>query len=132
MIVDTSALVAILFAEDDAERYAEALAGSEVRLMSAPNYLETGIVVDRQLGAAAGRQFDAFIARADIEIEPVTREHADIARQAYLDYGKGNHAAGLNFGDCFAYALAKSTRLPLLYKGGDFARTDVRSALDVG
>ncbi|MEZ5549980.1 MAG: type II toxin-antitoxin system VapC family toxin [Pseudomonadales bacterium] len=129
MIIDTSAVLAILFAEDDAERYAEAIATAQVRLISAANYLEAGVVVDNQIGAAAGRQLDAMISRAEISIETVTREQADIARQAYLDFGKGNHAAGLNFGDCFAYALSKSTGLPLLFKGNDFSRTDLASAL---
>ena len=130
MIVDTSAVLAILFAEDDAERYASAIAGAQVCLMSAANYLEAGIVIDNQIGAAAGRQFDALIARAGIRVEAVTREHADIARQAYLDFGKGNHPARLNFGDCFAYALSKSTDRQLLFKGDDFSKTDVQSALD--
>jgi len=102
MIIDTSAVLAILFAEDDAERYASALSRADVRLMSAANYLEAGIVVDNQIGAAAGRQLDALIARAEVRIEAVTRKQADIARQAYIDFGKGNHPAGLNFGDCFA------------------------------
>lgn len=130
MIIDTSALLAILFTEDDAERYADAIAGAEVRLTSAANYLEAGIVVDSQIGAAGGRQLDTLISRAKIGVEAVTREHADIARQAFLDFGKGNHPAGLNFGDCFAYALSKATGLPLLFKGDDFARTDVAAALD--
>ncbi len=130
MIIDTSALLAILFAEDDAQRYADAIAAADVRLISAANYLEAGIVVDNQIGAAAGRQLDALISRAMIEVEAVTREHADIARQAYLDFGKGNHPAGLNFGDCFAYALSKSTSLPLLFKGEDFPETDVATALE--
>ena len=129
MIIDTSAVLAVLFAEDDANRYAQAIAEAHAPAMSAASYLETAIVIDRQLGTAAGRQFDAFIMRAGIEVEPVTREHADIARQAYLDYGKGHHPAALNFGDCFAYALAKSTRSPLLYKGEDFAQTDIDAAL---
>ena len=129
MIVDTSALIAILYAEEDAEVYAKALVTSEHRLISAANYLETGIVTDRQLGAAAGRQFDALITRAEISVEPVTKEHAVVARQAYLEFGKGLHPAGLNFGDCFSYALAKSTGMPLLFKGKDFAMTDIISAL---
>ena len=115
MIIDTSAVLAILFAEDDAQHYASTIARAEVRLMSAANYLEAGIVVDNQIGATAGRQFDALISRADIRVEAITREHADIARQAYLDFGKGNHPARLNFGDCFAYALSKSAGLPLLF-----------------
>lgn len=130
MIIDTSALLAILFAEDDAERYADAIADANVRLISAANYLEAGIVVDNQIGAAAGRQFDALMSRADIRVEAVTREHADIARQAYLDFGKGNHAARLNFGDCFAYALSKVTGLPLLFKGDDFTRAGVAGVLE--
>jgi ribonuclease VapC len=129
LIVDTSALLAILYAEEDAEQYAEALATSELRLMSAANYLEAGIVVDSQIGAAAGRQFDALMTRANVEVEAVTRSQADVARQAYLEFGKGNHPAGLNFGDCFAYALAKTSGLPLLYKGNDFAKTDIISVL---
>ena len=129
MIIDTSALIAILFNEVDADLYANALARSEHRLMSAANYLESGIVVDRQRGAAAGRQLDSLILRAEVKVESVTKEQADIARQAYLDFGKGAHPAGLNFGDCFSYALAKSLGLPLLYKGEDFALTDIESAL---
>lgn len=130
MIVDTSAILAILFAEDDAARYADAIAQADMRLISAANYLEAGIVVDNQISAAAGRQLDALISRAEIRIEAVTREHADIARQAYLDFGKGHHAARLNFGDCFAYALSKATGLPLLFQGNDFTKTDLASALD--
>ena len=130
MIVDTSAVLAILFAEDDAARYADAIAQADMRQISAVNYVEAGIVVDNQISAAAGRQLDALISRAEIRVEAVTREHADIARQAYLDFGKGNHAARLNFGDCFAYALSKATGLPLLFKGNDFTKTDLPSALD--
>ena len=129
MIIDTSALIAILFNEVDADLYANALARSEHRLMSAANYLESGIVVDRQRGAAAGRQLDSLILRAEVKVESVTKEQADIARQAYLDFGKGAHPAGLNFGDCFSYALAKSLGLPLLFKGEDFALTDIESVL---
>lgn len=130
MIIDTSAVLAILFAEEDAERYADAIAAARERLISAANYLEAGVVVDHQIGAAAGRQLDALISRAGITVVAVTREHANIARQAYLDFGEGNHAAGLNFGDCFAYALSKTTGLPLLFKGNDFSKTDLVSALN--
>ena len=129
MIVDTSALIAILYKEDDAERYARALTLAEDRLISAASYLETGIIIDRQRGAAAGRQFDSLIVRAEIQVEPVTKGQADIARQAYLDFGKGVHSAALNFGDCFSYALAKSLGMPLLFKGEDFALTDIESVL---
>ena len=97
--------------------------------MSAGNYLEAAIVIDRQRGLQAGRQFDTFIRRSQIQVEPVTIALADIARQAYLDYGKGIHPAKLNFGDCFSYALSKLTGLPLLYKGDDFSRTDIVAAI---
>jgi ribonuclease VapC len=126
MVVDSSALVAILFGEAEADRFVDAIAEAEPRLISAANLLEAAIVVDNQLGAAAGRQLDRFVERARIEIEPVTEEQVRIARQAYVDYGRGNHPAGLNFGDCFAYALAKAAGEPLLFKGEDFARTDIR------
>jgi len=129
LIIDTSAVLAILFAEDDAERYANAIAQSDTRLISAANYVEAGIVVDNQIGAAAGRQLDTLVSLAGIGVEAVTREHADIARQAYLDFGRGNHPACLNFGDCFAYALSKAMGLPLLFKGEDFSKTDLASAL---
>ena len=129
MIVDTSAVVAILFAEPDAERYALAIAGSGHCSMSAANYIETAIVVDVQTRAGGGRELDTFLRRAGIEIAPVTEEQAHLARQAYSDFGKGRHRAGLNYGDCFAYALSKASGEPLLYKGEDFGRTDVTSAL---
>ena len=126
MVVDSSALVAILFGEAEADRFVDAIAEAEPRLISAANLLEAAIVVDNQLGFAAGRQLDRFVEQARIEIEPVTEEQVRIARQAYVDYGRGNHPAGLNFGDCFAYALAKAAGEPLLFKGEDFARTDIR------
>jgi ribonuclease VapC len=126
MVVDSSALVAILFGEAEADRFVDAIAEAEPRLISAANLLEAAIVVDNQLGSAAGRQLDRFVEQARIEIEPVTEEQVRIARQAYVDYGRGNHPARLNFGDCFAYALAKAAGEPLLFKGEDFARTDIR------
>lgn len=131
MIVDTSALIAVLYAEPDAHLFADAMASADTCLMSAATYVEAGIVIDRQRGAAAGRQLDVFINRAAITIEPVTRLHADLARQAYLEFGKGSHPAGLNFGDCFSYALAKSLAMPLLFKGNDFLLTDVTAALTI-
>ncbi len=130
MIVDTSAVVAILFAEPDAGDYAHAIAAAEPCRMSAATLVETSIVVQLQTKSGGMQQLDAFLRRAAIAIDPVSEEQAHIARQAYADYGKGRHAAGLNFGDCFAYALAKATGEPLLYKGRDFARTDIESALD--
>lgn len=127
MIVDTSALLAVLFIENDADRYARALAAPEARRISAANLLEAGIVVDSQAGLEAGRLLDALVHRVQLEVEPVTPEQIGIARQAYLDFGKGNHPAGLNFGDCFAYALSKHMGEPLLFKGNDFSQTDVLS-----
>ena len=128
MIVDTSALLAILFSESDAEGYARAITDADVCRISAANFVEVGIVVEAQTRASGSRQFDAFFRRAGIVIEPVTEEQAHIARQAYADFGKGRHRAGLNFGDCFAYALAKTTGERLLFKGEDFSRTDLPSA----
>ena len=125
MIIDTSAVLAILFNESDAETYARAISEAESRRMSAANFVEAAIVVEAQTEEPGSRQFDALIRRAGIVIEPVTEDQAHAARQAYTDYGKGRHAAGLNFGDCFAYALAKVTREPLLFKGQDFSKTDL-------
>ncbi len=127
MIVDTSAIIAILFDEDDAKTYAEAIIQADSCRMSAATFVETAIVVETQTKTGGSRQFDAFFRRAGITIEPVTEEHAHIARQAFVDYGKGRHPAGLNYGDCFSYALAKAAGEVLLYKGKDFARTDLRA-----
>ena len=129
MIVDTSAVLAILFNEEDAESHARAISEAESRRMSAVNYVEAAIVVEAQTKERGSRQFDAFFRRAGIVIEPVTEDQAHAARQAYTDFGKAHHAAGLNFGDCFAYALAKVTREPLLFKGKDFRKTDLESAI---
>lgn len=129
MIVDTSALVAIMRAEADAARFAATLAATAARRMSAASYLETAIVIDAGRDPIASREVDVFIHRWGIEIAAVTIEHARIARQAYRDYGKGSgHPAKLNFGDCFAYALAYDTGEPLLFKGDDFAHTDLTPA----
>jgi ribonuclease VapC len=125
VIIDTSALLAILFQEADAPQYAQVIAMTEVCRMSAANYLEAALNVDHRGDREASRQLDVFIERAQIHVETVTFEQVRIARQAYLDYGKGHHPAGLNFGDVFAYALSKSTGEPLLYKGRDFVQTDI-------
>ncbi|HEY2884959.1 MAG TPA: type II toxin-antitoxin system VapC family toxin [Rhizomicrobium sp.] len=129
MIVDSSAILAILFNESDAESYAHAITDADVCRISAANFVEVAIVVEAQTRASGSRQFDAFFRRAGIVIEPVTEEQAHIARQAYMDFGKGRHKAGLNFGDCFAYALARTTGESLLFKGDDFKKTDVISAI---
>jgi ribonuclease VapC len=129
MIVDTSALIAILFNEDDAPVYANELASAAYCGLSAASYLEAGINVDAQASPAAGRQLDILIEQANITIEPVTPRQARLARQAYVDFGKGRHPAKLNYGDCFSYALAKDSGKPLLFKGNDFSRTDITSKL---
>jgi ribonuclease VapC len=131
MIVDTSALVAALRFEDDAERYIDALNEADELHLSAANYLETSIVIDGQRDPVASRQVDNFITKAGIEIAPVTAAQAKIARAAYRDFGRGSgHPAKLNFGDCFAYALASARGEPLLFKGDDFIHTDVTPALE--
>jgi ribonuclease VapC len=130
VIVDTSAIIAILRDEPDADRYVEALAGADPPRISAGTYLETCIVVDANTDRVLGGRLDDLIVSARMRIEPVTSRHAAVARQAYRDFGKGSgHPAGLNFGDCFAYALARDSGEPLLYKGDDFGHTDVASAL---
>jgi ribonuclease VapC len=127
VIVDTSALVALLRGEDDAPRFARALAArGEPKRISAASFLETAIVIDGSRDAIASRRLDEIIAKSNLSIEPVTAEQAHIARAACRDFGKGSgHPARLNFGDCFAYALAKTTDEPLLFKGEDFGFTDV-------
>ena len=129
MIIDTSALIAILVAEPEAPVYAAAIADASNCRISAANYVETAVMIEALNPLEGARQFDTFMRRAGITVEPVTEEQALLARQAYADYGKGRHPAGLNFGDCFAYALAKAYREPLLFKGNDFGRTDIPVAL---
>ncbi|HVA63268.1 MAG TPA: type II toxin-antitoxin system VapC family toxin [Terriglobales bacterium] len=130
MILDTSALLAVLFDEPEAGRFARLIGRAERPRISAGSYLETAIVVEAQTGARGGHRLDALMRDAGIAVEPFTPEQAEMARAAYRDYGRGSgHAAGLNFGDCFAYALAKASDEPLLFKGRDFARTDVEAVL---
>ena len=128
MIVDTSAVLAILFDEPDADRYARAIAEAPRCRMSVAGYLEAAIVLESRAGPDAAHELDRLIERAAIELAPVTSGHAQAARRAWRRFGKGNHPAGLNFGDCFAYALADAAGEPLLFKGGDFARTDIEAA----
>jgi ribonuclease VapC len=129
MILDTSALVAILFGEPEADAFTRLIHDADRCLISAGSFLELSIVIERQAGPEAARQCDMFFRRAGIIIEPFTVEQAHIARQAFHDFGKGRHRAGLNFGDCFAYALSKVTGEPLLFKGHDFKKTDVAGAM---
>jgi ribonuclease VapC len=125
MVIDTSAIVAILFGEPEARRFAHAIDQDSLRLMSAVSVLEATMVVESELGEAGGRELDLLLHRAGIEVVGFLPEQLDAARHAFRAYGKGRHPAGLNFGDCFSYALAKSAGQSLLFKGNDFARTDV-------
>jgi ribonuclease VapC len=125
MVIDTSALAAIFFHEPERDAFRDAIVTASSRLISAATVLEAGMVIEGRRGGGAGREFDLFVVRAQIQIVPIDAELADLARSAWRKYGKGRHPAGLNFGDCFSYALAKSSGEPLLAKGGDFARTDV-------
>ena len=125
MVIDISVLVAILFDEDDAETLEAAIDADPTRLMSVASVLETSIVVETRFGEIGGRELDLLLHRVPIDVVGVTVEQLDVARKAFRHFGKGRHRAGLNFGDCFAYALAKVSGEPLLFKGDDFARTDV-------
>ena len=129
MILDTSAVLAILFREPGFETFEKAITDAPNCKFSAASFVEAGIVLESRGGAAALRECDALFREARVKIEPVTEEQAHLARQCYSDYGKGRHAAGLNFGDCFAYALAKATGEPLLFNGHDFTQTDIQPAL---
>lgn len=126
MIVDSSALIAILKLEEDGPQYERAIERSPVNRISAGTYLEVSMVIDRARDPLVSRRLDEFLAEGAFVIEPVTASQAHIAREAYRDFGKGSgHRAGLNFGDCFAYALARELNEPLLFKGDDFRHTDI-------
>jgi ribonuclease VapC len=128
MIIDSSALIAILLGEQEAEPFALAIAAAPRRLVSAFTALESAIVIEAKKGDHGGRELDLLINRAKIEIAPLTSEQMEIARSAWRKYGKGRHPAGLNIGDCCSYALAKCVGEPLLFKGGDFSQTDIETA----
>jgi ribonuclease VapC len=128
MIVDTSAIIAILRDEPEADAFSEVLQQAPVCRISAATYAEAAIVTDVNRNPILSRRFDDLIRDARIRVEPVTLEQAKQVRQAYRDFGKSRHKAGLNLGDCFAYALAKEMDEPLLFKGGDFRHTDVEIA----
>jgi ribonuclease VapC len=132
MVVDTSAIVAILLGEPDADRFARAIAAAPVRLLSAVNRVELSLVIEGRKGDAGRRALDAFLAEAAIVVADIGAEQATLAIEAFRRFGRSRHPAGLNIGDCFAYALARATDEPLLFKGQDFARTDVRAALGQG
>jgi ribonuclease VapC len=130
MIIDASAIIAILRDEPEALSCAKAIANASSRRVSAVNFVEAAVVIDGSRNPIASRRFDDLLGEAHVVVDPVTELQARIAREAYRDFGKGSgHAAGLNFGDCFAYALAKATGEPLLFKGDDFNHTDVTAVL---
>jgi ribonuclease VapC len=129
MVIDSSALIAILMNEPDAERFASAIEAAELRLMGATSAFEAAIVIAGRNRSAGMRELDILILEARIELVPFTADHYTIARDAWLRYGKSRHPARLNFGDCCAYATAKLAGEPLLFKGADFAQTDVESAI---
>ena len=128
MIIDTSALIALLEGEPEAEAIAHAIERTPIRRISAPTLLECHLIAHRR-GEAGSAMIDAVVARANIEVVPFAEDDVVFARAAFVRYGKGRHPAGLNFGDCFAYALAQRLGEPLLFKGDDFRQTDITSAL---
>jgi len=125
MVIDTSALAAIFFGEPERQKFLTAITSTATRLVSAATVLETGIVIESRLGDSAGREFDLFLVRANLRIVPVDAEQTELARSAWRRFGKGRHAAALNYGDCFVYALAKWSGEPLLAKGTDFSSADI-------
>jgi ribonuclease VapC len=125
MVIDTSALVAILLGGPEAEPFALAIAGDPKRLISTFTALETAIVIEAKKGESGGRELDLLLHQARIEMAPLTAEQVEIARSAWRRYGRGRHPAGLNIGDCCSYALAKCAGEPLLFKGDDFSQTDI-------
>jgi ribonuclease VapC len=131
MVIDSSALLAVLLGEPEAEQVAAAIESNTPRLLSAANLLEASIVIEARKGDAGGRELDLLLYRGEIEVVAVDRNQAEAARTAWRRFGKGRHPAGLNYGDCFAYALAKIHRLPLLFRGDDFAQTDI-TAVPIG
>jgi len=125
MVIDTSAIVAILLGEPESAEFAAAIEHDPLRLLSAANLLEASMVIETRKGDDGARDLDLFIYRAGIQVVAVDAEQAEVARLAWRRYGKGRHPASLNYGDCFAYALAKTSGAQLLFKGEDFSRTDL-------
>jgi len=127
MVIDTSAIVAIALDEPEAPALEERIADDPVRMISAATLLETAMVIETRLGERGGAELDLWLHKAGVEIVAVDSELVDVARRAWRRFGKGRHPAGLNFGDCFSYALASLTQEPLLFKSSDFAQTDIRA-----
>lgn len=129
MVIDTSAILAILNDEPERRVFNEAIEKAETCIISAVSHVEASIVLEARKGYEGVRDFDLFVARAGIKLAEVDAEQAEIARMAFRKFGKGRHVAKLNFGDCFSYALSKFTGLPLLFKGTDFSQTDILPAV---
>ena len=129
MVIDTSALLAILQDEPERRAFNEAIEAAETRALSTATFVETSIVIESRFGAEGLRDLDLLIAKAKIDLVAVDAEQAHGARHAFSRFGKGRHPANLNYGDCFSYALAKVLHAPLLYKGDDFSRTDITAAM---
>jgi ribonuclease VapC len=130
MVIDTSALLAILLDEPERRSFNEAIAVASSRVMSTATFVEASIVIESRFGAEGVRDLDLFVERAGIELAAVDEDQARIARRAFSRFGKGRHPAGLNYGDCFTYALAIVLGEPLLYKGNDFSQTDVAAFVE--
>ncbi len=128
MVIDTSAIVAIAFNEPEAETYEQKIVDAPRRFISAATVLELAIVIEARLGEAGAAELDLWLYKAGVEVVAVDAEQIAVARRAWRSYGKGRHPAGLNYGDCFSYALAKTRNEPLLFKGDDFSRTDMQAA----
>lgn len=129
MVIDSSALIAILLAEPERRAFIEAIVAADTRLIGAPTMLETGMVVLSRSGEGRLQDMRDFLARGAVEVVPFGPEHATLALDAFRRFGKGRHRAGLNLGDCFSYALAQATGEPLLFKGDDFPHTDITRAV---
>jgi ribonuclease VapC len=129
VVIDTSAMIALLLNEANAVSIAQAIESGSLRLLSAANFLEASIVIESRKGETGGRELDLLLYRAAIEVVAVDQDQAEVARLAWRRFGKGRHPAGLNYGDCFAYALAKTRRLPLLFQGDDFSQTDIEAVV---
>ena len=125
MVLDTSAILAILQDEPERRKFNEAIEAAETRSLSTASFVECSMILESRYGADGVRDLDLFIAKAQVSLVPVDEEQADLARRAFRKYAKGRHPAGLNFGDCFSYALARALEEPLLFKGNDFAQTDI-------
>ena len=131
MVIDSSALIAILLGESEAEVFARAISSDQTRFLSAVSALETAIVIESKKGPSGGMEFDLLLHEAGIEIVGMDLSQVKMARRAYQKYGKGKHSAGLNLGDCCSYALSKANGEPLLFKGDDFSKTDVQAVVGV-